>query len=110
MILGWTPVPSAVPHGLPEVIAVDVYAAGLAVTEGFDQDVLGRVVEAAGPLNHRLPSSARVAAVNDATKSGQRSVHSGLVSNLTTMKIIAAQGTRAGHVHSILPLCAHDKR
>lgn len=38
------------PHGLPEVIAVDVYAAGLAVTEGFDQDVLGRVVEAAGPL------------------------------------------------------------
>src|SRR6516162_7603835 len=40
--------------------------------------------------NQRLPASARVAAVNGATKSGQRSLHSGFVSNLTTMKIIAA--------------------
>jgi hypothetical protein len=31
-----------------------------------------------------------VAAVNGATSSGKRSVHSGFVSNLTTMKIIEA--------------------
>src|SRR3984893_6012561 len=38
--------------------------------------------------NHRLPGSARVAAVNRSTSPGQRPVQSGLVSDFTTMKII----------------------
>ena len=50
--------------------------------------------------NQRLPSSARVASVNGATSSGHRSVHSGFVSNFTTMKIITGSLPCAPYRHN----------
>src|ERR1700761_2276677 len=70
-LLTWTP-----PASVSRKASTRTYSAGLSRLRDHS--------------NHRLPASARVAAVNAATSSGQRSVHSGLVSNLTTMKIIGA--------------------
>jgi hypothetical protein len=70
------------------VLAVGVRRTRFGVAESGDQDVHGRVSRRRAESNHRLPGSARVAAVNRSTSPGQRLVQSGLVSNFTTMKII----------------------
>ena len=69
------------------MLALHVGAAGSVVTEGLDEDVLGRVVEAARPVEPQAPSSARVASVKALAISGQSSACSGFTANFAVMKI-----------------------
>ena len=79
-----------------EVVGLDVRGTRVVVAERLDQDVLGRVVEAAGPVEPQASGLGAGRPGEVAAISGQRSASSGRTRNLAVMKIMTRSLGRSG--------------